>query len=352
MTQQDNGGKRLKTYKKLKSMLCAIFILAAYISIGAAYRSGTKSELQAPEDALQRKIEAYKKFKAHYEDKDFQLDSYPVRRLEHANGKSTEYVFDIYRITYGIIADNIKEYDKSRKQIVHNPTHLTTGELPDCQRRLYVQNFTGSGRFLSCLDNSEASYPISLILEALTDDELKNVAVIYEFDDGDLDIQFSLETGSDKNFVDAIFRKLHQADELNDAKRKEVHMAPILPTRSQRLMSSFIDEDKDGELDFAFIPYCINGSFFDDDPHNNTIQIALKYKLVTRKDLQGKSASEKRALEKRLGLWKWEKPSEILTSFTEHPGPDIVFYDLGTVVNSRIIDPRPDGQFDKYDFLY
>ena len=129
-------------------------------------------------------------------------------------------------------------------------------------------------------------------------------------------------------------------------------MAPVLPTRNQRVTSTLVDENKDGELDFALIPYCINGSYFDDDPNNNTIQIALKYKLVTRKDLHGKTMAERQALQERIGLWMWDKPSEILTSFNDHPGPDIVFYDLGTAVNSRIIDSKPDGIFDKYEFLY
>ena len=248
--------------------------------------------------------------------------------------------------------DNAKEYDKSRKQIVRNPTNPRTGKVPDCQRGLYVQDYTGNGRFLSCLEDSAISYPISLILDIFTEDELKNVAVIYQFDDGDLDIQFPLDIGSDKNYVESLCRKLQRADEKNDAQRKEVDMAPILPTRNQRVTSTLVDENKDGELDFALIPYCINGSYFDDDPNNNTIQIALKYKLVTRKDLSGKTMAERQALQERIGLWMWDKPSEILASFNDHPGPDVVFYDLGTAVNSRIIDSKPDGIFDKYEFLY
>ena len=129
-------------------------------------------------------------------------------------------------------------------------------------------------------------------------------------------------------------------------------MEPIIPTDNQRVSLTYLDEDKDGELDFVLIPYCINGSYFDEDPTNNSIQVALKYKLVTRKDLAGKTLEERNALGKRIGLWMWDKPSEILTSFTEHPGPDIVFYDVGKVVNSRIIDPKPDGNFDRYKFLY
>ena len=123
MTQPNIGGKKIKSFKKLKSIFCAFFIFSAFISIGAAYRSGTKSELQPSENTLQQKIEAYKKFKERYEDKDFQPDSYPMRRVEHINGKSTTTLFNIYHITYGIIADNAKEYDKSRKQIVRNPTN-------------------------------------------------------------------------------------------------------------------------------------------------------------------------------------------------------------------------------------
>jgi len=48
----------------------------------------------------------------------------------------------------------------------------------------------------------------------------------------------------------------------------------------------------------------------------------------------------------------WDKPGEILVSFNDNPGPDIVFYDLGTVVDNRVIDAKPDGEFDKFKFLY
>jgi hypothetical protein len=129
-------------------------------------------------------------------------------------------------------------------------------------------------------------------------------------------------------------------------------MEPIIPTTNQRITVSYIDTDKDGEPDFVLIPYCINGSYFDEDPGNNTIQVALKYKLVTHKDLKGKTRLERKALEKRIGLWMWDKPSEILASFCENPGPDIVFYDYGKVENSEIVDSTPDGKFDNYEFLY
>ena len=43
----------------------------------------------------------------------------------------------------------------------------------------------------------------------------------------------------------------------------------------------------------------------------------------------------------------WVKPNEILASFSENPGPDIVFYDLGKVVDSVVVDERPDGKFDR-----
>ena len=129
-------------------------------------------------------------------------------------------------------------------------------------------------------------------------------------------------------------------------------MEPIMPARNQRLSPAFFDEDKDGESDYVLIPYCINGSYYDDDPGNNTIQVALKYKLVTARDLQGKTPRERLALEKRMGLWMWAKPVEILISFDDHPGPDIVFNDRGIVIDGWVIDPAPDGEFDHFEFLF
>jgi hypothetical protein len=252
-----------------------------------------------------------------------------------------------------VIADNIEEYGKCRKQIVRNPTNPQTCKSLVCQNGLYVEEYDESGTYpkVTCLEE-EDSYPISLIFNALSEEELNYIAIIYEFSDGDLDIQFSLDTGRDKKFVEKVFNKLDQSDEKIDQNRPAVKMEPIIPTNNQRITVSYIDTDKDGEPDFVLIPYCINGSYFDEDPGNNTIQVALKYKLVTHKDLKGKTPPERKALEKRIGLWMWDKPSEILTSFSENPGPDIVFYDFGKVENSEIVDSTPDGKFDKYEFLY
>lgn len=350
--QIGNSEQKSKHAKIVKAIVWIFIVAGSYLSVAAAYRSGMDSDLEPSDIGLREKIEAYKKFKARYEDKDFQLDSYSVRRVQHKDGESNIALFHIYHITYGNIADNVNEYDKSRKQIVQNPTNPLAEKVPACQGRRFVEDYTGNGPFLTCLEDTLPSYPIALILNALTEEELKDIAVIYEFDDGDLDIQFSLAKGSDKKFVESLYRKLQRADEKTDNRRQAVEMAPIIPTRNQRLAPAFLDQDKDGESEFVLIPYCIDGSFFDDDPGNNSIQVALKYKLVTSKDLRGRASFDRLELQERMGLWMWDKPSEILTSFNDHPGPDIAFYDLGTVVNNRIMDPKPDGKFDKFEFLY
>lgn len=347
-----NTVQKSKQAKILKAIFLIFIVAGSYLSVAAAYRFGMDSDLEPSDIGLRKKMAAYQKFKARYEDKDFRLDSYTVRRVQHNHGKSNASTFNIYRITYGNIADNVGEYDKSRKQIVQNPTNPQAEKVPDCRRRRYVEDYSGNGPFLTCLEDAAHSYPIALILNTLTEEELKDIAVIYEFDDGDVDIHFSLEKGRDKKFVESLYRRLQRTDEKTDKRRQAAEMEPIIPTRNQRLAPAFLDEDKDGESDFVLVPYCINGSFFDEDPDNNSIQIALKYKLVTSKDLQGRTALERLELQERMGLWMWDKPSEILTSFNDHPGPDIVFYDLGTVVGSRIMDDEPDGRFDKFEFLY
>jgi len=48
----------------------------------------------------------------------------------------------------------------------------------------------------------------------------------------------------------------------------------------------------------------------------------------------------------------WDKPSQTLASCSENPGPDIVFCGIGKVVDSVVLEARPDGQFDKNEFLY
>ena len=306
------------------------------------------------QSSLRHKIETYKRFKAKYEDKDFQLSSYSVSRTRIIRGELKSSSFNVYHITYGIVADNIKEYDKRRKQIVQNPTVRQPGVQFECLSGRYVEDYSASRLLpdITCSESAAHSYAVALVLETLSEEELDHIAVIYEFRDGDLDIQFALDTGRNKDLVERLSARLREADEKNDRQRQAVKMEPIMPTPNQRVSISYLDDNKDGESDFVLIPYCINGSYFDEDPGNNSIQVALKYKLVTSRDLVGKTPAERVVLAKRIGLWMWDRPSEILTSFTDHPGPDIVFYDIGKVVNSKIVDPMPDGNFDRYEFLY
>lgn len=349
--------KNSKAQKYLKAALFIAFTFVVFINFfisNPAHTAPTKPVLPMQESSLQEKIEKYKKFKAKHEDKDFRLKASAVKRSEHGNRTSETYFFNIYNIIYGITEDNIREYNAYSKQIVRNPILPEATPSQVCQSGLYVEEYNESGRLpeVTCSEETEHAYPISLILKSLSKQELENVVIIYEFEDGDVDIRFSFEKGRDKKFVEDLYLKLKDADEQNDAQKPEAEMQPIIPTDNQRVTSVFLEEDENGEPEFAFLPYCIDGSFFDRDPHNDAIQVGLKYKLVTSKDLVDKPEDERIILEKRLGLWMWDKPSEILTSFTENPGPDIVFYDIGKVVDSIVIDTRPDGKFDTYKFLY
>ena len=48
----------------------------------------------------------------------------------------------------------------------------------------------------------------------------------------------------------------------------------------------------------------------------------------------------------------WRKPSQIAINFDEStPTPDIIFYDIGKVVDGKVVSEEPDGIFDKYEFL-
>jgi hypothetical protein len=341
----------------LRSAAITTFMLA--LSGGLCIAGQTHTEILHPSSlvkdfALQKKIEAYKKFKAKYEDKDFQLRCSPVTRTEHGVGNAGTYSFEICNIVYGITEDNYREYNPYSKQIVRNPIHPEGSSLPPCQTGLYVEEYDKSGIIpeVACAQEVQNSYAVSLILETFTEQEMEHVVTIYEFKDGDVDIRFAFDKSRDKKFVEGLYEKLRDADEYLDALKSEVKMQPVIPTDNQRITAVFLDEDKDGEPEFVFLPYCIDGSFFDQDPHNNSFQVGLKYRLVTRKDLIGKTGAERNTLEKRLGLWMYDKPSEILASFSENPGPDIVFYDIGKVVDSVVVDTRPDGKFDRYEFLY
>lgn len=349
-----NDNRQLKNCRKSKIIIIATVIAVILVFTAAVHTGETPRDKSPHLDILREKIETYKKFKEKYEDKDFELNGYRVSRTRLTDGEVESLYFSVYHITYGIIADNLKDYGRRRKQIVASPTRAPTDRTPACQSGRYLEDYSESGLHpeITCTDNIKHSYAVSLVFETLSEEERESIAVIYEFNDGDLDIQFALEKGRDKDLVSRLFAKLKRADEKNDEKRLAAKMEPIMPTENQRVSMTYLDEDEDGEPDFVLIPYCIDGSYFDDDPANNSIQVALKYKLVTRQDLAGRAPEERTALAKRIGLWMWDKPSEILTSFTDHPGPDIVFYDAGKVVNSRIIDPQPDGNFERYKFLY
>ena len=346
---------RKQKFDHLAKIAFAFAAMAATLFVAAAVHTIEMPQDKTPyQNTLRQKIEAYKKFKAKYEDKDFQLSSYPISRTKHIGGKVKFYSFKVYHITYGIVADNIKEYDKRRKQIVQNPTVRQPDTRLNCPSGRYIEDYSDSRLHpeITCTENAVLSYPVSLVLKTLSEEELNQIAVMFEFRDGDLDIQFALNTGHNKDLVERIYARLKEADEIQDMQQQAVKMEPIMPTPNQRVSVSYLDENNDGESDFVLIPYCINGSYFDEDPGNNSIQVALKYKLVTRRDLAGRSPEERKVLAKRIGLWMWDRPREILTSFTDHPGPDIVFYDMGKVVNSTILDPMPDGNFDRYEFLY
>jgi len=346
-----------KSQKIFKALAIAAFIFlltGSCFMVEPAHTAISDSEFPATDSILQDKIEQYKKFKATYEDKDFRLKGTPVKRLEQGSDTASSYSFQVYHIAYGITEDNFREYNPYSRQIIRNPDYPGRESSPFCGSGFFIkENRKSTGRpEVTCLDEIKKSYPIALILNTLSKKEREHVVTIYEFEDGDIDIRFSFNKGRDRAFVEGLFKKLKNADELHDARRPEAKMRPIIPTENQRVTAVFLDEDQNGEPEYVLLPYCINGSFFDHDPHNNAFQVGLKYKLVTKKDLKGKSAAERKSLEDRLGLWMWDKPSEILASFSENPGPDIVFYDFGKVVDSVVVDERPDGKFDKYEFLY
>ena len=328
---------------------------ASLATPGSARAAADHPDNREKKSSLNEKIEKYKKFKEKYEDKDFRLIGTPVKRTEISNGDAKTYYFNVYHIAYGITEDNFREYNAYSKQIVRTPTDPSPqGYAPVCQSGFYVQESRENETIpeATCLEEAKNAYPISLILKTFSKEEMENVVLIYQFEDGDVDIRFSFDQGRDKKFVETLFKKLTDADEIQDAQRPAVGMQPLIPTENQKLTAVFLDEDKDGEPESVFLPYCLNGSYFDQDPDNNSFQVGFKYKLVTQKDLVGKSPAEKKALEERMGRWMWDKPSEILASFSENPGPDIVFYDIGKVVDSVVVEAEPDGEFDRYEFLY
>jgi len=341
----------------LRSAAVAMLMLVlsgGHCIAGQSTAEFSHSDYLVKEYARQEKIEAYKKFKAKHEDKDFRMQGTPVTRTENDNGAARTYSFEVYNIVYGITEDNFREYNPYSKQIVHNPRDRERGSSRGCQTGLYVEEYGESGNIpqVTCAGEAQHSYAISLILNTFSKHELDSVVTIYEFKDGDVDIRFSFDKGRDRPFIEGLYKKLRNADEYIDALRPEAKMQPVVPTENQRITAIFLDEDKNGEPESVFLPYCIDGSFFDQNPHNDSFQVGLKYRLVTRQDLIGKTKAERKALEERLGLWMYDKPSEILASFSENPGPDIVFYDIGKVVDSVVVDTRPDGKFDRYEFLY
>lgn len=350
-TRNSNSKKLFKT-GTLASLI--ILIVSTFLFIGSAQAAADQPDNGEKKSALQEKIEKYKKFKEKYEDKDFRLIGTPVKRTELSNGSAKSYYFNVYHIAYGITEDNFREYNAYSKQIVRTPTHPVREYAAVCQSGLYVQDSRETKTIpeATCLEEARNTYPISMILKTFSKKEMENVVLIYQFQDGDVDIRFSFDQGRDKKFVGGLLKKLKDADESYDAQRPAVRMQPVIPSENQKLTAVFLDEDKDGKPESVFLPYCLNGSYFDRDPDNNSFQVGLKYKLVTQKDLVGKSNAEKKALKERMGLWMWEKPSEILASFSENPGPDIVFYDIGKVVDSVVVEAEPDGEFDQYEFLF
>ncbi len=313
------------------------------------------SQASESSDGLHDKIEAYKRFKELHEDKDFRLNTRPVRRTSYSRGRLETVSFNVYSLSYGTVEDKLKDYNKNARRIVHSPTDAqTVGDLV-CEDGLYLEQYdqTGMHPETTCLKNADQySYPIKLIFDTLDDSEIRSIVLINEFPAGDVDIQFIPEKEDDLDYINDVWGKLSQADERNDETSAPTRMEPIMPDENQRVSVSFIDLEKDDEPEYVLLSYCIDGSYFDEDPTNNAVQVGLKYKLITRRDIEGKYAFQKSGLEARLGLWMWKKPVEILISFADHPGPDIVFNDLGIVIDGWVVDPEPDGEFDHFEFLF
>lgn len=340
--------------KKLKFIASTMIIFTSFFHFSIAPARIVDPEAIRIRTTHQAKIEAYKEFKKQYEDKDFGLKNRFLTRTRTQDGKSVVSRIAIYSIEYGITADNRSEYSRNCSRIVRNPTRQESSKIPNCQKPFYVERYgqTGLDPQISCFDVDALSYPVALMFDVFSEADLKSIVLITEFGDGDLEIQFSDEKATDNKFILKLLAKLQEADEKNDEKASPTPMSPIIPSAHQRVSIAYIDDDKNGEPDYVLLPYCINGSYFDQDPFNNTVQVGLKYALITKSDLALKAAADRPPVQTRLGLWKWQRPTEILISFSDNPGPDIVFYDLGKVVKGIIIDPEPDGEFDKYEFLY
>lgn len=312
-------------------------------------------QADARSEDLTRKVEAYKRFKARYEDKDFHIETWPLKRTSYQHGRVETSGHDEYTLSYGSVRDKIKKYNKNVRRIVHSPSDAQAVKNLACGDGLYVERYDPTGMLpvTSCLSEAtDLSYSLKLVFATLTPAEQEGIVLINEFPEGDLDIQFTPDKAADRNFVTTVWQKLAVADEKHDQTLPPTAMQPIMPAAYQLVAISFIDLQNDDEPEFVQLSYCIDGSYFDEDPSNNAVQVGLKYKLITRSDLADKEASQKAALEKRLGLWMWDKPVEILISFADHPGPDIVFNDCGVETNGRVSDPAPDGTFDNFRFLF
>lgn len=329
----------------LRKILVTGFALAIFSNPFTLAKTQATNTTIKKETLLEEKIEKYKKFKSLYEDKDFLLKSYHVERYEAIDGETKRSSFDNYHIAYGIIEDNFRGYRGKSKRYIQIKGKWY---LEDLNRSIIHPKIT------LLEDVKNLPYPVSLVFKTLSEEESKMIIAIYSFNDGDIDIHFTFGKESDKNIVEPIYQKLKKADEKNDEKKPKVKMEPIIPTKNQWLLFSTlpIDEDRNGEPDHVLIPYCIDGSCFDNDLDNNRVQVGLKYRLVTKKDLEGKKGEERKYLEERMGCWIWDKPGEILIDFDEaKAGPDIIFYDIGKVKDGTVIDEEPDGKFDKYEFL-
>lgn len=347
---------RVFRYMLLVAATAVFFVIPAalYCPWDASVRAARPKAVGKIEK-LGEKVEAYKRFKDRYEDKDFHIKSWPFNRTRYHHGHVETVSHNLYTLSYGTVADKLKHYNKNVRRIVHSPTDAQFVNKLACEDGLYLERYdpTGMHPETSCLkETGHLSYAMKLIFATLTDAEQEAIILINEFPEGDLDIQFTADKAADLNFVTAIWQKLAAADERNDQRRPPTRMEPIIPDKYQLVSISYLDQQKDDEPEFVLLSYCIDGSYFDEDPSNNAVQVGLKYKLITKSDLAAKNASQRAALEKRLGLWMWDKPVAILISFADHPGPDIVFDDRGVVIDGSVVDPAPDGKFDHFEFLF
>lgn len=291
-------------------------------------------------DYESERVAQYKQFYKEYNDQDYKIKILGTRTSIKNKETITE---DIIEIMYG---NNLYDNTRGKYSILFNAYFPKTVDEKNGESHNISWYFSSLNEMLERneevpLEKIDDKKLPQAVKDALTlpKDLQKEITCIAHYPvDNDSWIMFY--PGTEKETVKKVYELLKSLDEARDSKQEGVEgkLQPIIPTENQLLPLDpffpsvrYIDEDKDGKLDYVVELYCTNGSWFNSKAEIKYIDLTQWFEI----DQNSETGMAR----------KYDKPFKITIDFDigkeyEKEGFDISFY-----------DENHDGNFEKYKLI-